>query len=246
MALDDDSLHELWRMQLLDELRRRRVALEYEPQLDPEGRRRAALAELIAGVEDAELQALEELNGKEAAPPVERERATPPRGGVMRTSILVAYASKRGSTEEVARFVGKRLRQRGLVVDVRKAAEVEELAFYDGVVLGGSIYFGRWHDDARAFLSRFRTALSDRPLAVFALGPKTASEPDLAESRTQLDHALDGAEPTTVAVFGGVIDPEKLRFPFNRLPASDARDWAAIAAWADEVASLVARQEVTV
>jgi menaquinone-dependent protoporphyrinogen oxidase len=246
MALDHESLHELWRMQLLDELRRRRVALEYEPQLDPEGRRRVALAELIEGVEDAELEALEKLNGKEAAAPVVRERATPPKGGVMQPSILVAYASKRGSTAEVATFVGRRLREQGLVVDVREAAGVEDLAFYDGIVLGGSLYFGRWHDDARAFLERFRTALHDRPLAVFALGPKTASEPDLAESRTQLDHALGHADPTTVAVFGGVIDPNKLRFPFNRLPASDARDWTAIAAWADEVASRVARQEVAV
>jgi menaquinone-dependent protoporphyrinogen oxidase len=126
-----------------------------------------------------------------------------------------------------------------VVADVRRAAEVEDLAFYDGVVLGGSLYFGRWHDDTRAFLNRFRTALADRPLAVFALGPKTTSAEDLAESRAQLDRALGDAEPTTVAVFGGVIDPAKLRFPLNRMPASDARDWTAIAAWADEVAPLV-------
>lgn len=61
MALDIVSLHELWRMQLLDELRRRRAALDYEPPLDPEGRRRAALAELIASLEEEELEALQEL-----------------------------------------------------------------------------------------------------------------------------------------------------------------------------------------
>lgn len=242
MALDTDSLHELWRMQLLDELRHRRAALDYQPRLDPEGRRRAALAELIASFEDAELATLQELNGKDEAPAGAPQR----KGGVMRPSILVAYASKKGSTAEVATFVGKRLRERGLVVDVRKAAEVEDLAFYDSVVLGGSLYFGRWHDDARAFLSRFGAAVAERPLAVFALGPKTASPQDLADARAQLDRALADAEPTTVAVFGGVIDPAKLRFPFNRMPASDARDWTAIAAWADEVASLVARAEVTV
>jgi menaquinone-dependent protoporphyrinogen oxidase len=240
MALDHESLHELWRMQLLDELRRRRTALEFEPQLDPEGRRRAALAELIGSVEDAELAALQELADEHHPPPPERK------GEAMRPSILVAYASKKGSTAEVATFVGRRLRERGLVVDVRKAAEVENLAFYDGVVLGGSIHFGRWHDDAASFMRRFAAALEERPLAVFALGPKTASPDDLAESRAQLDRALGHADPTTVAVFGGVIDPERLRFPFNRLPASDARDWTTIAAWADDVASLVARQEVTV
>ena len=61
MTLDVDSRHELWRLQLLDELRRRRVALEYEPQLDGDGRRRAALSTFIADVEDAEDEALQEL-----------------------------------------------------------------------------------------------------------------------------------------------------------------------------------------
>ena len=242
MALDTDSLHELWRMQLLDELRGRRAALDYEPQLDPEGRRRSALADLIAHFEDRELAALQELAGDDEPPPAGPTTAPPRKGGVMRPSILVAYASKKGSTEEVATFVGNRLRARGLGVDVRKAGEVEDITFYDGVVLGGSLYFGRWHSDATSFLKRFQ----ERPLAVFALGPKTASEHDLAEARAQLERALGDAEPATIAVFGGVIDPKKLRFPFNRLPASDARDWTAIAAWADEVASLVARQEVTV
>ena len=129
---------------------------------------------------------------------------------------------------------------------MRKASQVEDLAFYDGVVLGGSLYFGRWHTDAVSFLKRFQEQLAGRPFAVFALGPKTASPHDLAESRAQLDRALKDVDPASVAVFGGAIDPAKLRFPFNRMPASDARDWTAIAAWADEVASLVARQEVTV
>jgi menaquinone-dependent protoporphyrinogen oxidase len=155
--------------------------------------------------------------------------------------ILVAYASKRGSTEEVATFVAKRLREHGLVADLRPAGNVDDLVSYDAVVVGGSLYFGRWHADAVGLLKRRR---ADRLLAVFALGPKTAEEHDLAESRAQLVRALKGIEPATVAVFGGVIDPAKLRFPFNRLPASDARDWDAIAAWADEVAALVARTEV--
>ena len=33
------------------------------------------------------------------------------------------------------------------------------------------------------------------------------------------------------------MDPAKLRFPFNRMQASDARDWEAIRSWADEIAA---------
>jgi hypothetical protein len=59
-TLDAELRHEFWRLQLLDELRRKRAALEYEPQLDPEARRRAALADLIAALEQLELESLQE------------------------------------------------------------------------------------------------------------------------------------------------------------------------------------------
>jgi menaquinone-dependent protoporphyrinogen oxidase len=153
-------------------------------------------------------------------------------------TLLVAYGSKHGSTQEVAEAVAERLRAGGREVDLRRAADVDDLTPYGGVVLGGSLYVGRWNEDARRFLSKYREELSALPLAVFALGPKTAEQKDLADARTQLDKTLSKTpelEPRSVAVFGGVIDPSKLRFPLNRLPASDARDWDAIDAWVDEL-----------
>ena len=48
----------------------------------------------------------------------------------MRRPILVAYATKRGSTQEVAEAIGTSLRERGLEVDVRAAAAVDGFAPY--------------------------------------------------------------------------------------------------------------------
>jgi menaquinone-dependent protoporphyrinogen oxidase len=158
------------------------------------------------------------------------------KGGEM---ILVAYGSKHGSTRETAEAIAATLRERGHEVELEPVAHVGDVARYDGVVLGGSLYVGRWHADARKFLQRHADALAGKTLAVFALGPRTLEERDVAGSRKQLDRALAGVEPDAVAVFGGVVDPVGLRFPFNRMPASDARDWDAIRAWAEEVATLV-------
>jgi menaquinone-dependent protoporphyrinogen oxidase len=152
--------------------------------------------------------------------------------------MLVAYGSKHGSTEKVAEAITENLKHAGRDVELRRAADVEDLTRYDGVVLGGSLYFGRWHRDAVRFLSKHRRELSELPVTVFALGPQSAEPQDLAKSRAQLDKALQKVpevEPRSIAVFGGVIDPAKLRFPLNRMPASDARDWNAIEAWTDEV-----------
>jgi menaquinone-dependent protoporphyrinogen oxidase len=156
----------------------------------------------------------------------------------MSKPILVAYATKHESTHEVATALAARMRVRGATVDTRPASEVGTLAPYGAVVLGGALYAGRWHRDARRFLSRHRDELRQLPLAVFAMGPLELEPADIDASRHQLDRALakePGLVPVSVRIFGGVIDPATLRFPFTHMPAADARDWDAISAWAEEL-----------
>jgi menaquinone-dependent protoporphyrinogen oxidase len=152
--------------------------------------------------------------------------------------ILVAYASRYGTTGEVAESIAATLRERGLRVDVRPAAEVDDLDEFGGVVLGGGIYMGRWHRDARGFARLFEEELRRLPVAVFALGPVTDKPKDQAASEEQLRRTLKRLpiEPFAVRVFGGAFDPARVGFPFNRLPAADVRNWDAIRAWALTVA----------
>jgi menaquinone-dependent protoporphyrinogen oxidase len=163
----------------------------------------------------------------------------------MSASVLVAYASRYGSTQEVAEAVAAALCESGLAVDTLRARDVGSLADYGAVVLGGPLYMNRWHKDARRFLSRRDEALSERPVAVFALGPTRdpCDEKEWQDSREQLAKELakyPWLTPVAVEVFGGKFDPEKLPFPINLMagqePASDIRDWAAISAWAGGLA----------
>jgi menaquinone-dependent protoporphyrinogen oxidase len=158
----------------------------------------------------------------------------------MAEDVLIAYASKRGSTEQVARRIGEALRGQGFSTRIEPAGKCRDLDGFRAVVLGGSIYVGRLHRDARKFMRRNRKALASMPLAVFALGPAKDTEEDFASSRRQLDQALEkatGIKPRAIAVFGGVIDPGKLRFPFNRMPKADVRDWEQIHSWAEGLAA---------
>lgn len=153
--------------------------------------------------------------------------------------ILVAYATRNGSTEDVASAIADGLNARGLVTDLRAARDVADLDVYDGVVLGGALYTGRLHRDARSFLHAHADTLATKPLALFAMGPRTLAPADVASSRKQLETALAkeaALRPFATAVFGGVFDPSQHRFPFSRMPASDARDWDKIRAWANETA----------
>lgn len=76
----------------------------------------------------------------------------------MNRLVLVAYASKHGSTEEIALEIAGRLSAHGIVADVRATRDVSGLDGYDAVVL---------HADAGEFLRRHRDGLAERPLAIF-------------------------------------------------------------------------------
>ena len=166
--------------------------------------------------------------------------------GLTTNSILVAYATRYGSTQEVAEAVAATLRERGLEVDLQPVREVKTLDRYTAVVLGAPLYMFRWHKDARRFLSRHREALLNRTVAVFALGPvqDPHDEKEWQDSRDQLDKELKEFPwftPIALEILGGKFDPADLRFPINVLagkaPASDARDWTAIRAWARNLAA---------
>jgi menaquinone-dependent protoporphyrinogen oxidase len=152
--------------------------------------------------------------------------------------VLVAHASKYGSTEEVAESIARVLRSRCVHADVRAAGEVEDIEGYDGVVLGGGIYVGRWHRSAQRFARHFADDLAALPVAVFALGPVDEVPEHRAGSEKQFRHALRKLRftPFATALFGGAVDPQKLSFPFNHMPQADVRDWDAIRSWATEIA----------
>ncbi len=163
----------------------------------------------------------------------------------MSALVLVAYATRYGSTQEVGEAVAATLRERGLEVELQPAREVRSLERYQAVVLGTALYMFRFHKDARRFLAHHRATLAGRPVAVFALGPFNNEEKEWQGVRAQLDTELakfPWLAPVAKQVFGGKFDPAKLRFPYNllpalkRLPASDIRDWKAIHDWASGVA----------
>lgn len=163
----------------------------------------------------------------------------------MAEKVLVAYASKYGSTGEVAEAVGDRLGELGIDVEVKPAREVRSLDEYQSVVLAAPFYIGSLLKDARKFLKRHQAVLEHMPVALLTLGPLKADD-DMNEARQQLDKTLQNMpwlHPVAADMFIGAYDPAKLRFPdtltlmlptpLKNEPAHDERDWDAIRAWAD-------------
>ena len=162
------------------------------------------------------------------------------------TNVLVAYASKRGSTAEIAEAIAEALRQSGLSVDCIEAGKVSSVESYDAVVLGSAVYMKRWRGDAKDFLRKYDKELSQRPLWVFSSGPvgdpKSEADPSWLEPPKIIEQVVRlGAREHVV--FGRRL-PVSPRGPIERAMVKntppeyhDRRDWAEIRAWAAGIAS---------
>ncbi len=158
--------------------------------------------------------------------------------------VLVAYASKRGSTAEIAEAVASALGEAGLEVDCEPSDAVESLEPYGAVVLGSAVYMKRWRGEARHFLRAQRKALAALPLWAFSSGP--VGDPDKDDPKWSeppgIVRAVEKLGARDHVIFGGRLPPEP-RGPIEKAMVAgippefhDRRDWEEIRAWANDIA----------
>lgn len=160
--------------------------------------------------------------------------------------ILVAYGSKRGSTAEIAAKIGEALRRKGLRVDVLDAGAAGDLARYDAVIVGSSVYIGLWHRKVVRFLKKNMERLAKSPVWLFICGPTGPGNPveqmDGWFYPKSLQPVMDRLHPREITCFGGKLALKSLnsfeRMIINKVkaPEGDFRDWQAVESWADAIA----------
>ena len=161
---------------------------------------------------------------------------------------LVTYASRYGSTAEIAARLGSTLTTHRLNVSVRPIADVTSLDEYGSVVIGAPIYSAEWPAEMDAFVRAHAAALKALPVALFAVALRLRDPSD--ELRTAVMGTIDlyrvMLAPVSVGLFAGALEYGKLspivrlQIQTKGLPEGDFRDWAAITRWADELPPLFA------
>lgn len=160
-------------------------------------------------------------------------------------TVLVAYASKRGSTAEIAETVAATLRREGLGVCLERVEDVESLDRYDAVVIGSAVYMKRWRGDARHFVKKHRKALRQMPFWVFSSGPvgdPAGDDPKWTEP-PKIVATVEELGVREHVVFGGRLPDEPKGFAERAMLEGtpkeyrDRRDWGEIRAWARRIAS---------
>jgi len=168
----------------------------------------------------------------------------------MAPSVQIVYASRYGSTAEVAEAIGAALREAGIDALVERAQDAKAVDGSKAVVLGAALYMGRFPGEIHRFLDRNHAALvSIRPW-IFVLGPVEQKDEQFASARTQAEKELakfSWLKPAELKIFGGRFDARLIGFPLSllrllpasplkKMPPMDIRDWDAIHAWADNIA----------
>jgi len=173
--------------------------------------------------------------------------------GVEEMNVLVAYASRFGSTRGIAECIAEKLQQQETPAEARPVEAAGDLDGYDAFVVGSAVFAGHWMEEATEFVRQHRSALASRPVWLFSSGPIGAMakkhEPADPKGIAKLKRAIG---PRDHRVFFGAWDRGKLdrgtlglaeRIVAKRfLPEGDWRDWREIEAWATEIARALTAQ----
>jgi menaquinone-dependent protoporphyrinogen oxidase len=166
----------------------------------------------------------------------------------MPQNVLIAYASKCGSTGEIAQSIGQTISQTGAYVDVLPIEQIADVSAYQTVFVGSAIRRGHWLPEAVDFLNQHQLELQNIPTACFT-ACMTLCE-DTPESRQKAKSFFDPVreifQPHAEGYFAGKVDPNRLSFMDNTMlkivgtPEGDYRNWNAINQWATETYAALA------
>ena len=159
--------------------------------------------------------------------------------------LLVTYASKYGSTAEIAEVIGQELRKRHYEAEVKSIDAVDSLAGYDAFVVGSAVYAGGWMKPAARFLRSNQDLLASHPVWLFSSGPTGQGDPNqIMDGWTfpeDLKAVLEKINPKDVILFHGKIDPDRLssteRMIIKSVKATvgDYRDWLVVRGWVRKI-----------
>lgn len=165
----------------------------------------------------------------------------------MSKKVLITYASKTGSTKEVAEFISEKLINSGFETLVMNVNKVKNVKLFDAVILGTPLRLEKPLHESISFAQKYSRDLKNVPLAFFALGVSMKDQTDEGKQKSLelLNPLLSKIpEPFEIGLFGGKVDHKKLPWVWRFLAKKDDsglmvegdwRNWAEIESWVENI-----------
>lgn len=167
----------------------------------------------------------------------------------MSKNILVAYASRCGSTAETAELIASELSlQNNIFAEAIPVKTVKNVALYDAVILGSAIWMGKPLPEMFSFVKSYQPILSSKKVACFGLcmALKDDTQEARNESASYLARLSEFCVPLDSRIFPGKVDLSRMKF-FARLvlkmaktPVGDFRKFDEIKTWAHQIGTMLA------
>jgi menaquinone-dependent protoporphyrinogen oxidase len=171
----------------------------------------------------------------------------------MNKKILVTYASRTGSTAQIAEAICKTLTRNGEETDLVPMQDVKDLSLFYAVIIGSPIRKSRWLPEAMQFLQNHKEELARKRVATFTVCITLAMS-----NAERYQHAVREwiapiraqVRPVSEGLFAGRLDFKKLPWTLDTLlfrvtvalgilPKGDHRDWNAVRTWAQDLQHLL-------
>ncbi len=155
--------------------------------------------------------------------------------------VAVVYASKHGSTREIAEALESTLAGRGLETRLGSVEDTIDLSTCDALVLGSAVYMGRWMKAASEFVDSHAREIAGKPTWLFSSGP-IGNPPEPMDEPFGLSELKARLGARDHRVFAGKIDKSQLGFAEKavlmavRAEEGDSRNWDDIRSWAGGIA----------
>ena len=164
----------------------------------------------------------------------------------MNNKVLIAYATRTGSTIEVAGTIGESLSMNGYTVDVKPVDEAPQVDGYQAVLIGSAVQHGKWLPEAVDFVKANQGTLNRVPVMLFCVHIQNLGNDDTSRCnrRAYLNEVRPLLQPAAEGFFAGKFDRRAAAlllpgFLSRFVPPLDFRNWKKMRTWAESVHPLL-------
>lgn len=161
-----------------------------------------------------------------------------------KAEVLVVYATRHGSTADIAWSIGNSFSDAGFKAEVKKIQTVDDVRPYKLVIIGTPIYDNSLLPEVITFADLHRDWLNKRDVALFVVGKtlRNLNDEKIIQTDKVLQKLKNIIDIVDTGMFAGKISPENLPLKERlggRLSgedlAGDFRDWREIGEWTKEL-----------